>query len=207
MTLLGAGWACSTFSLLARADPPPPAQVGFQMALRTGYAVPLGKAEDDLDMSDFASGQVPIFVEVGGKPIKHLFLGGYMGFGFGGPAGFLKEACNGRCSAASFRLGIEGQLHMLPAALANPWLGYGIGLESVAVGTSGDDSIAFAGVELARFSAGVDFRLTEVFGVGPFVDFSMGNYSSISLGDVSVDIPHTTLHEWLTLGARFVFFP
>jgi len=28
------------------------------MALRTGYALPLGKAEEDLEMKDFASGQV-----------------------------------------------------------------------------------------------------------------------------------------------------
>jgi len=177
------------------------------MALRTGYALPLGKAEEDLEMKDFASGQVPIFIEVGGKPIPHLFIGGYLGFGFGGPAGLLKEACGGRCSAASFRIGVEGQLHILPAGLANPWLGYGIGLESIAIGTSGDDSVGLAGVELARFSAGVDFRLTKVFGVGPFVDFSMGNYSSISVGSLSADIERQAMHEWLTLGARFVFFP
>jgi hypothetical protein len=207
VTVLGAWWACSTVSFVSRAEQPPPAQTGFQLALRTGYSLPLGKAENDLDMSDLASGQVPIFIEIGGKPIPYLFLGGYMGFGFGGPAGFLKDACGGRCSAASFRIGVEGQAHILPGALANPWVGYGIGLESVAVGTSSDDSIGFAGVEFARFSAGVDFRLTKVFGLGPFVDLSMGNYSSISAGDLTADIPKTSMHEWLTFGARFVFFP
>ena len=206
-TLLGVFCAGSTVSLAGRAEPPPPAQTGFQLALRTGYSLPLGKAERNLEMSDLASGQVPIFIEVGGKPIPYLFLGGYMGFGFGGPAGFLKNTCGGRCSAGAFRIGIEAQAHILPGAFANPWVGYGIGLESVVVGTGADDNIGFAGVELARFGAGVDFRLTKIFGLGPFVELSMGNYSSISAGDLTADIAHTAMHEWLTFGARFVFFP
>src|SRR5690242_18820719 len=75
---------------------PPPARVGFQMALRTGWAVPMGKlssAADD-DISNGFGGQVPIFVEIGGKPIPNLFIGGYFGLGFGGAAGLLGKACS-----------------------------------------------------------------------------------------------------------------
>lgn len=207
VTLLGAWWACSTVSLMGRAEPPPPASTGFQLAMRTGYSVPLGKAEGGLAMSDLFSGQVPLFIELGGKPIPYLFLGGYLGFGFGGPAGLLKQTCGGRCSAASFRLGVEGQVHILPAGLANPWVGYGIGFESSAIGTGAEGSLGFGGVEFARLGAGVDFRISQGFGVGPFVDLSLGNYSSASIGDEDEDLEDTALHEWVTFGARFVVFP
>ena len=65
---------------------PMPARVGFQMAFRTGYALPMGKVDDEPDgeMSNFYSGQVPIFIEVGGKPSPYIFLGGYFGLGSAG---------------------------------------------------------------------------------------------------------------------------
>src|SRR4051812_1724874 len=80
---------------LAPSSGAPPARTGFQMALRTGYAVPMGNARganpgstgSDLAMSDGFSGQVPIFIEIGGKVIPNLFVGGYLGLGFGGAAG------------------------------------------------------------------------------------------------------------------------
>lgn len=65
---------------------------------------------------------------------------------------------------------------------------------------------------------GVDFRLDRVFGLGPFVDFSLGEYTGylFSPGEYSSDeppdrsyqdIPEKALHEWLMLGIRGVFFP
>jgi len=192
---------------MGKAEEPPPANTGFQMAMRTVYSLALGKAQESLKMSDFASGQVPFFLELGGKPMPYLFLGGYLGFGFGGPAGLFKDACGGSCSAASFRIGIEAQAHFLPGALANPWVGYGIGIESLVVGRSSDESVGYGGFEFARLGAGVDFRLSKVFGVGPFVELAMGNYSTIAIGSDDGDVTNTALHEWLTFGARFVILP
>jgi hypothetical protein len=57
--------------------------------------------------------------------------------------------------------------------------------------------------------AGVDFRLTRVFGVGPFADLTVGQYSTTSVDGTSADVPsdQKAAHLWLTIGARFVFFP
>lgn len=68
------------------------------------------------------------------------------------------------------------------------------------------------GFEFARFGAGVDFRLNKVFGLGPFVDFSLGSYSRYKFdvpGAASEDgdISNTASHQWLTFGVRGVFFP
>jgi hypothetical protein len=49
--------------------------------------------------------------------------------------------------------------------------------------------------------------VNRVFGVGPFLDLSFARYSTISQGSQSQDIPDPATHEWLTVGARFLFFP
>ena len=104
-------------------------------------------------------------------------------------------------------IGIEAQYHILPAGAVNPWIGYGLGWESLSMSTSAGGvtrSSSISGFEFARLMGGVDFRVSRVFGVGPFVDLSMATYSSASNG---ATINDTGTHEWLTLGARFVFFP
>jgi hypothetical protein len=216
------------FSQLAQAQEAPRARTGFQMALRTGLAKPLGKLGrvtppvdgSSQDLADFTSVQVPLLVELGGKVIPNLFIGGYLGFSFGGAGGQNAELLNCSsssitCVSATFRLGLELQYHILPREKVNPWVGYGIGIESIAVGVSqpgADVTRGYSGWELAHFMGGVDFRLTRVFGLGPFVDLSLGKYTRAhvkieGLDEASDDIDDTRLHEWLTIGARFVFFP
>lgn len=60
--------------------------------------------------------------------------------------------------------------------------------------------------------AGLDFRLGRVFGLGPFIDFSVGEYfrAHIDIGDsTAIDgtLAQTAVHEWLAFGVRGVFFP
>ena len=42
-------------------------------------------------------------------------------------------------------------------------------------------------------------------GLGPFVSFSLGQYSSYGFGDESEDMDETAMHQWLTIGARGSF--
>jgi hypothetical protein len=205
---------------------PPAARVGFQMAIRTGYAVPMGSARganpgttaQDLAMSDAYSGQVPIFIEIGGKVAPALFIGGYLGLGFGGAAGQFDALCrqgNLNCVTVGARIGAEIQYHILPGEMANPWIGYGIGYESVALGMSQGGQTytdSLSGIEFAHLMGGIDFRVSRVFGIGPFVDFSAGTYSKYhveapTLGSEDGDVQATTTHEWLAFGARGTFFP
>jgi hypothetical protein len=198
----------------------PRARTGFQMALRTGASIPMGKADGASggDMSNSFAWQVPLFVEIGGKPNRFFFIGGYLGLGFGGTAGDLQAFCSSTattCTAISVRGGIEFQYHSLPDSTANPWIGYGIGYESAGVSmTSGGrtGSISDNGFEFANFMGGVDFRLSRTFGIGPFLSLSIGQYRKFRseiLGRVTEegDIAEKATHEWLSAGARFVFFP
>jgi hypothetical protein len=71
--------------------------------------------------------------------------------------------------------------------------------------------MGWGGFQFARFMGGADFRISRVFGVGPFVDLSMATYTrqTTEIDGVSVkaDITESAVHEWLTFGVRFVFFP
>ena len=62
----------------------PAARTGFQIALRTGVAVPLGEVDKGDSMSDTFTPQVPIIADIGVKLIPELFLGGYVGISVGG---------------------------------------------------------------------------------------------------------------------------
>jgi hypothetical protein len=118
------------------------------------------------------------------------------------------------CLASSFRIGVEIQVHFQPAERLNPWLGYGFGYESLSVSASGggpEVSRSVNGLEFARLSGGLDVRLSRSFGVGPVLDFAIGQYGhehqQTNGGAADFSIQDSALHEWLTLGVRGVFFP
>jgi hypothetical protein len=157
-------------------------------------------------------------VDVGGKIGPYVFLGAYLGFAYGPAGGDSADACdriNATCGALSLRFGPEVLYFFMPDKKVNPWAGFGIGRESIALGSSTDrvdSAVAFAGWEFAHLMGGVDFRLNRVFGIGPFVDYALGSYDTFAFEsdpgpDTDGDVEETALHHWLTIGARFVFFP
>ncbi len=165
-------------------------------------------------MSDDFAFQVPLLVEVGIKVHPMLFLGAYGGPSVGPVSSTFSNAqgCAGHsCLAADWRIGLEMQVHFRPAERLNPWVGYGLGFESASASASGGLGDTYSGLELARFSGGLDIRLSRYFGVGPYVGLDFGSYSQEHLQQVgkTVDqsISNTALHEWITLGVRAVLFP
>lgn len=200
---------------------PPLAQTGFQVAFRSGAALPAGSISDadGNGLSDQFGWQVPLLVEVGAKPLPWLFLGAYGGAGFGGVSESLDKACNDAsisCSSRSVRFGVEALVYVLPSARVNPWFGYGIGYESTTLFGDADQGLptqTVSGLELGHFMAGADLRLNRYLGVGPYVDFAVGRYGSFhsdataKADAVDKGIDKQAFHEWITLGARLVAFP
>jgi hypothetical protein len=151
-----------------------------------------------------------------------VFLGLYGGPSIGGTSSTFanaQEQCppgsSRSCVGADWRIGLEVQVHFRPAALFNPWVGYGLGFESASASASGagvpPTGVTYTGLELARFAGGVDVRLSRYFGLGPFVGLDFGSYSVEHVEDlrtrVDQSIPTTALHEWITIGVRGVLFP
>jgi len=190
-----------------------PANKGFQIASSVGYAIPWGDVDSSLSLSDFISGQMPFTLDLGYKRSRNFYLGGYFGYGIGQAGDMVDYLCRGGgidCSLSTMRFGMNMQYHFSPDQKINPYLGYGMGIEIAmfeAKGPGGTGELSAFGLELARLATGFDYRANSTFGFGPYLECSLGTYSSLSDGSTSLPIADTSLHGWLNIGVRMTLFP
>jgi hypothetical protein len=208
---------------------PPPVSSGVQIFIRTGVAMPLGRfSAGDRSLSEGIQGAIPLIVDVGGKPFDRFFVGAYLGFNPGLVGKPYRDACAGgvSCGANNVRLGVEVQFHLFPAAHYNPWIGVGLGIEATTISVDSNDTStdtaavtqaragagSFQGPELLHLMGGFDNRISETFGIGPFVAMTVGRYETVTArSSVGVNrtlaISNPSTHEWLMAGVRLVLFP
>lgn len=183
----------------------------IRLGLRLGYGIPMGDAVKDGKLSDGISGMVPIWIDAGYMVTPNIMVGLYGQYGIA----FYKPKCptGASCSASDIRFGIQGQYHIMPAKSMDPWVGLGIGYEMTKFGLSAsgvDVSSSYNGFEFANLQGGLDFKAGPVM-VGPFLSFSLGQYSSYSnkapapIGNSSGSIPDKAMHEWFTIGVKGTF--
>ena len=105
--------------------------------------------------------------------------------------------------------GVEAQYHLMPDQAFDPWVGLGVGLENANVSASANgqsSSFGTSGFDFVTVMGGADYKVMPSLGVGPFVNFSLGQYNNASSSEggqsSSSSIQNTALHEWLTLGVR-----
>ncbi len=189
-----------------------PGHVGFQMAIGSGYAFPLGDVDSSLTQEEFISGQVPLLLDIGFKVTPTFYIGLYTGVGFGGAGSMLDDVCTSPgvdCSSSTIRMGINTQYHFLPDERWNPYIGYGVGYEVAtlsATGPGGEANLTTTGLEFARLALGIDYRASSVIGFGPYVDLGAGAYSSMSDGTSTLDL-NVGIHGWLHFGVRMTLLP
>jgi hypothetical protein len=204
---------------------------GFELGARVGYGIPLGETDDGYDLSDGIAGMIPLQLDVGYRVTSALSLGGYLMYGFGFAGDDISRSCDevddfpgvsASCYTHDVRLGIQALYHFSPKKNLDPWLGVGLGYEWLTLGfeLSGggeevDMSVTGKGFEFINLQGGLDFTLTPGFALGPFLSFSVGQYSSSSSscsgslcegsdsGDGDID--DKALHHWLLLGIRGTF--
>jgi hypothetical protein len=193
---------------------------GIDLGLRTGYGFAMGSAVKNGDLSDGVKGQVPIWVDAGYRFTPNIMAGLYFSYGFGIKGDHLCPSPLD-CSVHDMRLGVQGQYRFSPDQDWDPWLGVGLGFEWL--GTSADGSAGgvhasasttFSGFEFLDLQGGADYSISEQFGLGPFISFSLAQYNSASTScsgaaagvcGADGDIHDKALHEWLMLGLRGVF--
>ena len=211
------------------AKPPPAPSTGFQMAFRTGLSFPMGDvsgAPGDSLGARYAW-QVPLVFDIGAKIMPSVFLGAYLGFGFGaeGSDPAVEGLCDDdddnlendvSCSAITVRFGFQAQYHFMPGEKMNGWVGYGAGWEA-ATQTISDrtqgytESTTAHGFTYAALSGGLDFR-TRVVGAGPYAEVALGRFTrqTTEVDNIEVgkgDISDPAWHAWISLGLRMVLFP
>jgi hypothetical protein len=201
----------------------------FKLGLRSGYALPMGGVQGaqsigtqsypEIKVSDAVSGQIPIWIDAGYMVLPEVLVGAYFQYGIvqvKKATTALAPGCapGDNCSAHDIRFGVQAQYHFSPAQSADPWLGLGFGYEILGTSetgggrTPGDGSLT--GLEFLNLQGGADFKLADAFSLGPFLSFSLGQYSSETAVGVNgqsqtSDINPKELHEWLTFGVKGTF--
>jgi outer membrane protein W len=168
----------------------------IKLGLRLGYGIPMGDTSKDNKLSDFVSSIIPIWIDAGYMVTPNIMVGLYFQYAL---ANF--KDCDD-CSGNDMRFGVQGQYHISPAEKINPWLGLGIGYEILSESES-DSSVK--GMEFLNLQGGADFALADAIGVGPFVSFSLGQYSSAKFAGNEVPDFEKAMHQWLVIGAKGTF--
>ena len=227
VTILAAALASVLPDAATAAELPAP---GFEIGARVGYAFSAGNigAEPngtDENLSDFVSGQWPLWLDLGYRLTSNWYLGGFFQYGFGTVNEDQLTGCrdaNVNCSASDVRLGVMGRYQFSVAGPVLPWLGLGVGYEWGAfsvrqtfLGVDTDSDVSLSGFEFANFQAGADYYLAPRVTVAPFISVSLGQYQSVSrtttIGMTTTttdeDLAKKSLHEWILIGVRFGFMP
>ena len=78
-------------------------------------------------------------------------------------------------------------------------------------GGSDSGTASLSGWEFADLQLGLDFALGSAVKIGPWVSFSIGQYSSASGSTggtgVTIDLQNKTIHQWIMGGVRLVVLP
>lgn len=186
-------------------------------------------------MSDGVSWQIPLQLEAAYRITPQIAVGGYVSYGFseGGPSfastfagqDFCDLSGSGvsvDCSASDVRLGVQGTFAFtMVSPTFVPWAGVGFGWEWLRSkaeisggGMSGSFEENLDGFEFS-LQGGGEWKIGRVFALGPFLQYSIGQYSG---GEIKMsgfglpsesgkfsDLADKSLHEWLTIGVRGKF--
>jgi hypothetical protein len=187
-----------------------PGDKKFILGARMGFGIPIGKVNGNatVDISHSVVGEVPLWLDIGYMVTPDVMLGAYGQF-----APLVTRNCDtgASCRGSDVRVGVQAQFLVSPGEKVNPWVGFGLGYEILSLGesmTGYEATASFKGIELAHLQAGLDLRATTAVGIGPFVGYSIGQFSrattSNALGWTSGDLANPVMHEWFEFGVRGV---
>jgi hypothetical protein len=213
------------FVLAALALLPLAAQAQFNLGLRLGYAPAMGDAMEDAKLSDVIKSQIPIQVDAMYTVAPDLAVGAYLSYGFG-QVDFdgLCDLGGVDCSGRSTRLGLQAAYTFSNASPTFlPWVGAGFGYEWASLTAEAGGLKAeqkASGFEFLNLQAGGEYRVNEKFSIGPYLQFSIAQYSELEtsipmvddttgeyLGSVTTSgsIEDKGLHQWFGFGVRGKF--
>lgn len=173
----------------------------WTLGVRAGYALGLGYLDETSRMSDAVGEQIPVQLDLAFRVRRDLAVGAYLSYGFGRVTGDMQTTCGGggTCTSDALRLGAQ-VLYYFPHERPAPWVGVGIGYESISVDT-GPVDLKVTGYELLVLQGGIDVHESARVSVGAFLSVSLGRYTDQDVGGVRTPLDER-LHEWVTLGVR-----
>lgn len=191
---------------LALVQPARAGEPGPSIALRTGWAIPIGDAVAGARLSTSVGTQIPFWVDLAWRFDDRLAAGlfGQVGIATAG----MGCASGASCSAYVLRVGAEILYRFLPGAAFRPWAGAGAGYETARARSalSGlETHTTFKGWEVLILQGGGDWSLAPGFAVGPWAALSVGRYLSqetVTPLQTQPDVSGKATHLWLQLGLK-----
>lgn len=188
----------------------PSAMGQVSLDLKLGYSIPTGNAVTDGAMSDVFSGALPIEGAARYRFTPNLSAGVYFQYD---PAFISSTTCPSgvSCSGYDMRLGIEAVYGFLPDGGMNPWVSLGTGWEWTQFSASeggASASATFSGWEYFNVQAGLDFPLSKMFALGPYVGYFGGTYTTVSSSGFteflngSIPSEVRAFHGWFQFGVK-----
>lgn len=140
----------------------------FEIGLGFGYAQGVGDiASGQPGLNDYAHGGGELSLHAGYRATPNLLIGAY-GSGSKYTLGNLTPNNSDVWSATA---GLEANWHFLPGESLDPWVGLGAGWRGHWVSKpQGTDSRH--GIDFARVTVGVDYKVTPEFYVSPYIGAS-----------------------------------
>lgn len=173
------------------------------LGLRIGFAPAMGDAAKDSPLKDMVKSQIPIQLDAMYKVTPAMSVGGYFSYGFAQMGDALDAACDAggtSCSASNMRLGVQAAYAFNNVSQQfTPWAGAGIGYEWQT--WDGASSVTTSGFEFLNLQLGGDYKVSEQFAVGPYIQFSIAQYSDFEGSSVA----DKGVHEWFGFGLRGKF--
>ncbi|HLK88623.1 MAG TPA: hypothetical protein VKZ18_01945 [Polyangia bacterium] len=172
---------------------------GIDLGAHVGFALAFGAVTQGVSFGTVLSGAFPIGVDLAVRGSK----GFAFGVGFEQAPAITRNDCYAgfSCgSATDYRFRFEAIFTRRAGFVLDPWLGLGIGYEWLDLPASGRElytrsgSIQLTGWDYAIVEAGGELRLGGAFALGPFVGFSLGEYSTST--------ENSPPHAWVQLGLR-----
>jgi hypothetical protein len=194
---------------------------GLTLTAGMGYGAPFGDMAKSSTtgkgsaLSDGISGQLPLSLGVGYRPLPVLSFGLAVDYA---PL-FTKNCDPGfTCSGSDTRLGAEVRFHIVPEQSFSPWISLGGGWEWLTLSESGSGSdsgdLTVDGWDL-NFQVGGDIRVNPFLTLGPYFGVRVGGYGHLKLSSPSLSLEgdiqeaSKTTHGWYVFGVRgaFTLFP
>lgn len=171
---------------------------GFQLGIRTGWAVPLGSFEKNgLKLNDTMDGQVPIWLDLGYRVMPNLHASAVLQWGLARVA----HCPSGEtCFAQDGRVGVAFDYHFLPSLRFDPYAGIGMSFEVLSLDL-GPRTTTYRGFEWLNLQAGADWPFSKALRVGPVVSYGLGQF----LWRNGSSIDSKDLHHWIHFAVRATY--
>jgi hypothetical protein len=196
------------------------AQIGVGASL--GLSIPMGDVASSVAMDEYIQRAIPLEVSLRAALAPQLTGGAYLNYAPGTLNDDLDSSCPAgeTCSIYTWGFGVMGEYALGAPAEGGggfiPFIGARAGLSWMTLKEELDGDWAKAGFKGWEFGVqgGIDTPISETATIGGFVGLTVGQYNTVfvafsdsSIGDDSMDITDTAMHQWLTIGVRGKFGP